>query len=197
MGLLVPLLPPNTYLAGGTALALHLNHRRSFDLDLYSPQEFEAQLYLQLLEQKIPDFQLTSTSWQTIYGISQNTELSLFYYQYPLLEKPIKFQGLPIASVADIGAMKLEAILSRGFKRDFFDLYTICQLDDYDLEKLLKLNQKKYGRDESYLPHIFKSLVYFTDAEELSERVEIIDNQWKKVKAYFVQNTHILVKNYF
>lgn len=185
MGILTPILPPKTYLAGGTALALHLDHRRSFDLDLCSPQEFEKDVFLQRLKKLVPDFKLTSTSWQTIHGISQDTELSLFYYQYPLLEEPAEFRGLLVSSVVDIGAMKLEAILSRGLKRDFFDLYTICQLEDYDLEKLIGLNQKKYSRDESYLPHLLKSLVYFTDAEELPERAKIIDSEWEKVKGYF------------
>lgn len=196
MGVLAPVLPINTYLAGGTALALHLDHRQSFDLDLYSPQEFEVNMLLQRLEKNISDFQLISTSWQTIHGFSQDTELSLFYYQYPLLEKLTEFKGLPISSVADIGAMKLEAILGRGLKRDFFDLYTICQQEDYDLEKLVRLNQQKYSRDESYLPHLLKSLTYFTDAEELPERAKIVDSEWRKVKEYFEQEVRGLVESY-
>jgi len=50
MGILRPLLPPNSYLAGGTALALHLDHRSSYDLDIYSPQEFDEQSILQRFE---------------------------------------------------------------------------------------------------------------------------------------------------
>lgn len=50
MGLLSPLLPEDSYLAGGTALALHLNHRQSYDLDIYTPQMFDENLMVRKLE---------------------------------------------------------------------------------------------------------------------------------------------------
>ena len=119
------------------------------------------------------EFQLISTAWQTVTGISQDTEIRLFYYKYPLLEKPTIFRGVSVASVADIACMKLEAVGGRGLKRDFYDLYTICRLDDWSLEKVVALNRDKYGRKESDLPHLLKSLVYFDEAELTPERAEV------------------------
>ena len=185
MELLGSLLPPNTYLAGGTALALHLDHRSSYDLDLYSPQEFDEQMIAQKFEQKIPDFKLVSSEWQTIIGGTRDTEVSLFYYQYSLLEPTTQFKNLQIASLTDLACMKLEAIGSRGLKRDFFDLYTICQLDDWNLKKVVDLTMQKYHRDNSNFPHLLKSLVYFDDAETKPERAQVMDETWNKVKKYF------------
>ncbi|MEP7166570.1 MAG: nucleotidyl transferase AbiEii/AbiGii toxin family protein [Candidatus Woesebacteria bacterium] len=189
MDLLGPLLPPNTYLAGGTALTLHLNHRSSFDLDLYSPQEFNEQLILQRFEKDIPDFKVISSEWQTVIGGTKNTEVSLFVYQYPLLEPTILFKSIQIASLADLACMKLEAIGSRGLKRDFFDLYTICQLKEWTLARVIALTKKKYNRDESNVPHLLKSLVYFDDAETKPERAKIVDETWIKVKEFFTAQT--------
>lgn len=185
MGILAPILPPGTYLAGVTALALHLNHRSSFDLDLYSPEKFNVDLQTTRFETTDPNFQLLSKNWQTIHGASKDTEVSLFYYQYPLLEKTTLFNRLKIASIADLACMKLEAIGSRGFKRDFFDLYTICQLSDWNLNKVITLTSNKYQRQSSDVPHLLKSLVYFDDAESKSERAMIVDEQWNRVKDFF------------
>ncbi|MEX0896351.1 MAG: nucleotidyl transferase AbiEii/AbiGii toxin family protein [Patescibacteria group bacterium] len=194
MGILSPVLPEKTYLAGGTALALHLNHRTSYDLDLYSPNEFTVPTMVVRLEKSVPEFRLVSTGWQTILGGSKDTEISLFYYQYPLLENTTHFNDLPIASLADLACMKLEAISNRGLKRDFFDLYTICQLDAWNLSQVLKLTIKKYQRQASDVPHLLKSLVYFEDAEKLPERAQIVDKTWEQVKTYFEIETKQLFK---
>lgn len=186
-------LPPGSYLAGGTALALHLDHRKSFDLDFYSPEKFESEIQLERIVEVITDFKLISTSWQTLIGSTQETEISLFFYKYPLIGELSQHTGTKIASIADIACMKLEAVGGRGLKRDFFDLYTICQLADWNLQKVIDLNRKKYGRDESDIPHILKSLAYFDDAENLPERAEIVEADWNKIKAYFIQETKRLV----
>lgn len=196
MGLLGPLLPPNTYLAGGTALALYLNHRSSFDLDFYSPHEFNEQLVLQRFEKEIPDFILVSSEWQTIIGGTKDTGVSLFVYRYPLLGETMSFKSIRVASLSDIAAMKLEAVGSRGLKRDFFDLYTICQLDGWSLEKVVDLAIKKYQRQESNIPHLFKSLVYFDDAESRPERAAIVDETWQKVKQFFSQEAPKALERY-
>ena len=120
LGILTEVAPPGSYLAGGTALALWLNHRNSFDLDIYSPSEFDILEIRQKFDKNISDFLPISTSWQTIHGKSKDTEISLFYYQYNLLKDVTEFLDFNIASIEDIAAMKLEAIASRGLKIDFY-----------------------------------------------------------------------------
>ncbi len=194
MGILAPLLPDNSYLAGGTALALHLNHRSSFDLDIYSPNEFSVDVVSAQFDKEIPHFKLVSKNWQTIQGGSKDIEISLFYYQYPLLEPTQEFNQLEIASIEDLACMKLEAIGSRGLKRDFFDLYAICQLENWNLNKVLELTKQKYQRNETDVPHLLKSLVYFDDAETKPERAEIVDKEWEIVKKFFMRETPMVAK---
>lgn len=196
MGLLGPILPPKTYLAGGTALTLHLNHRTSFDLDLYTPNKFNEQQIVHKFEAEIPDFKFISQGWQTVIGISKDTEISLFFYQYNLLQDTLPFQSIQVASIEDIASMKLEAIAGRGLKRDFFDLYSICQLKEFSLKHIIKLAVKKYNRESCDLPHLFKSLVYFDDAQIKPERAKIVDDKWQEVKKFFVQETQKLLPEF-
>lgn len=194
LGLLASFLPPKTYLAGGTGLALHLHHRLSYDLDYYTSKKFDVKITTQLWEEKLPHFRLVQQAWQTIMGAVGDTEISLFYYHYPLLDKLKKIDAVSVASIADLACMKLEAIASRGLKRDFFDLYTICQLENYSLEKIIQLSQQKYQRQSSNLPHLFKSLIYFTDADTKSERAKIVDQEWLQVKDFFLRSVPPLMK---
>src|SRR5260221_316993 len=117
LGLLAPLLPPESYLAGGSALALHLDHRQSYDLDLYTQKEFNVEQLAGQWQHEIPQTVFNATGWQTIYGKYGDTDISIFYYSYPLLEPLASFNNVPIGSVADICAMKIEAISSRGKRR--------------------------------------------------------------------------------
>ncbi len=172
----------NAYLAGGTALALQIGHRISYDLDFFTEKEFKAQVFLKKLSQ-IKAYQHEKVSLGTILGRLDDVKFSLFYYQYPLLEKPIKFKNIDIASIADIGAMKVAAISERGTKRDFIDLYFILQ--KIQLSNILDFYEQKYKKLASNLIHIKKSLVYFEDAEDEDVPDMLKQISWKKVKAFF------------
>jgi len=194
LGILAKITPPGSYLAGGTALALWIDHRNSYDLDIYSPIEFNLEEVKQKFNSKIPSFQPISTSWQTLHGRSGDTEISLFFYQYKLLGELTSHLNFSIASVEDIAAMKLEAIAGRGLKRDFFDLYKIIEKKNWSLEYVLELNDRKYAREGSFTPHLLRSLVYFDDAEKLPERAVEVDRDWEEVKQFFVQKVSAMTK---
>lgn len=113
----------DAYLAGGTALALHLGHRYSEDLDFFTLKAFASKSQIQFLS-KIGNFKLNQTGWRTILGEFEGTKFSLSYYQYKLIEKPQTIlKNTYLASLADIAAMKIAAIADRGTKRHFIDLF--------------------------------------------------------------------------
>jgi len=114
------------YLAGGTALALHLGHRRSVDLDFFSADPFNQDLLVATL-QALPEFSLVAKSTQTLHLNVSGTKVSFIGYSYPLLFPLELFRGLAVADVRDIACMKLSALASRGSRRDFIDLYVAAQ----------------------------------------------------------------------
>ena len=172
------------YLAGGTALALQIGHRLSFDLDFYISEKFNEKKLLGQLK-KIGDFQEQVIDWQTILGEFPGVKFSIFYYQYPLIELPKEFLKIKIAGLKDIGAMKIGAVSGRGTKRDFIDLYFLAK-KHFSLKQMLKFYDKKYKNLSNLYSHILKSLVYFNDAEQEEIPQMLKQCDWEKVKKYFL-----------
>ncbi|MBU1159651.1 MAG: nucleotidyl transferase AbiEii/AbiGii toxin family protein [Patescibacteria group bacterium] len=172
----------NAYLAGGTALALQIGHRVSYDLDFFTDKKFKAQIFLKKISQ-IKSYRHERIDWGTILGKLGGVKFSLFYYGYPLLKKTIQFKNTKIASIPDIAAMKIAAISERGTKRDFIDLYFILQ--KFTLPEILDFYNHKYKKLSSDMIHIKKSMVYFDDAEEDEMPNMLKQVSWKEVKKIF------------
>ena len=100
----------NFYLAGGTGLALHLGHRFSEDLDLFSPDETavgpDQRDGLRLLLDD-PSLVITYDKDGTFVANWQDVGVSFFRLSlYPLVQQPVLLEGVPLATVFEIGAMK-------------------------------------------------------------------------------------------
>jgi len=120
----------------------------------------------------------------TVLGIFKGIKFSLFIYEYPLIFPTLKYKSLNIADIRDIGAMKIDAVTTRGTKRDFIDLYFICN-SNYGLSELLNFYNGKYGLLSSNLIHIQKSLVFFNYAEPDEMPIMLKDVNWEDVKIFF------------
>ena len=107
-----------------------------------------------------------------------------------------KLEKIKIASVPDIAAMKIAAIIQRGTQRDFIDIYYLIK--QYGLEKILDWTKEKYPHVT--LPLCLKGLVYFQDADidkKSKERIMIFDRNfsWKKAKDYIEKKVFEFQKN--
>ncbi|MGI8419107.1 MAG: nucleotidyl transferase AbiEii/AbiGii toxin family protein [Candidatus Levyibacteriota bacterium] len=152
-------------LGGGTALALQLNHRQSYDFDFFST----PLLAKNLLEK------LSQTILITTIAVDSRDELTFFtkdgikvtFLHYPFgYAFPIKKleNGLNLFSVKDIAIKKAYTIGRRGEYRDYFDLYTILKDDHISLEELSRETKKIYG--SIFEEKIFlEQLVYFKDLQ--------------------------------
>src|SRR5258706_7281443 len=150
------------YLAGGTALALHVGHRISVDLDFFTKEEFSESVLSTGLA-SLPEFKEEGKAWRTVWGKVGETKFSIFYYKYPLLASTHLFMGINLMDIKDIAAMKILALSDRGTKRDFIDLYFLNKI--YSFEEMFEFYDLKYVdlKDKSY--HIIRSFDYFADAE--------------------------------
>jgi len=183
------------YLAGGTALALQLNHRYYYDSDFFTPKKFDERILVQRFAELSSNFELERKDWGTILGYFGETRFSLFFYKYPLLFKTHKFLDINVADIKDIAAMKIAAIADRGTKRDFIDLYFIFnEAKIITLEESLKLYDKKFKALPQNKIHILKSLVYFEDADRNKSPKMIKLVSWSKVKEFFVNEQERLTK---
>lgn len=174
------------YLAGGSACALYLGHRLSIDLDFFTEENFSPKDLTAELS-KLGEFSLTQEAKDTLLGDFEETKISFFKYPYSLAWPPEEFLKIKIAPLLDIGAMKLDAIATRGKKRDFIDLYFIAKI--HSLEETLSTLRKKYGHlDYNYL-HLAKSLTYFDDAEKEEMPKMLKEVSWEKIKQFFTQES--------
>lgn len=185
------------YMAGGTALALQIGHRLSYDFDFFTDKEFDENILVQRIKKIIPEFQLEKLEWKTILGNIKETRFSFFFYNYPLLFKTGKFLGIDIADIRDIAPMKIAAIADRGTKRDFIDLYFIVELEKIlSLSEVLELYEKKFKVLAQNKLHILKSLRYFEDAEEGETPKMLKDILWKEIKKFFENEVKKLSKKF-
>lgn len=177
----------SAYLAGGTALAIQIGHRHSYDFDFFTKKEFDERIFLQKITKILPDFWLERKDWRTIIGYIGKIRFSYFYYQYPLIFKTKKFLGIDLSDPRDIAAMKIAAMADRGTKRDFIDLYFILAVEKITtLSVALKLYDRKFKTLRQNKIHVLKSLSYFEDAdkEEMPKMIKSVN--WKMVKKFFV-----------
>jgi len=173
----------DAYLAGGTAVAMQLGHRISVDFDFFTTKDFVPKIFSARLS-RLGRFDEEQASKGTILGKFEEIKFSLFVYKYSLLFPLLKYRSLNIADIRDIAAMKIDAIATRGLKRDFIDLYFICKFG-YRLPEILNFYDKKYKNLASNFIHIQKSLVFFDDAEPDEIPIMIKPVKWGDVKKYF------------
>jgi len=150
------------YLAGGTALALQLGHRDSIDFDFFTKNNFSNEDLFKKIKDVFSGFMVIKTQDEkgTLTAIiNESIKLSFFEYKYDLVKPLIDTDFFKIASIEDIGCMKLSAVVNRYLLKDYVDLYWI--LHQINLKDLIALNQKKYRDLDTNL--VLKSLVYFDD----------------------------------
>lgn len=193
-------LPPQTYLAGGTAVALHLGHRLSIDLDFFTPHDLDSLQWFKGLQTAFSgDFTLSAVKIEknTLVVTMNSTGFGLFVYPYELMETTVSDDSLPtpLASLRDLALMKLIAVNQRGACKDFIDLKFIMENTGLTFEVLLQDLGRKYAVGEEIFFQLKKSLIYFDDAERDlnlnmyatdSGRFErLADDTWRATKRYF------------
>jgi hypothetical protein len=173
------------YLAGGTALALQIGHRRSADLDFFSPTE-DIPTVRAILEGALAPFHpmLADSAWGNLVYLAKDVRVGFYGYGYPLVAALIEAERVRLASIVDIALMKLDALLSRAARKDFYDLYFICQ--EIPLRQLLDLAPQKYPSVRDFETQTVKRLVYFENAEQDIDPVLLLPVTWRAVKEYFI-----------
>jgi hypothetical protein len=163
------------------------------DLDFFTPEMYEpAELMPRLA--KMGTLTVQQQSSGTFVGRLARTRVSFFCYGYPLLDAPCVHRGVRVASLLDIALMKITAVSQRGRKRDFIDLYFVCQAG-YDLGALLKRIPEKYVTLSYPSYHLLRALAYFDDAENDPPPRMLAPCEWQQVKAFFSQQARRLMQD--
>ena len=168
-------------LVGGTALSLRYGHRSSVDLDLFFHEKFDNTLI---------ENELISNFGTNYYTEGGHKNFGIFCYIQEIKVDIVHFPHLPISAIevedgirlysnADIAAMKIQAILGRGKKKDFWDLYELLQ--HYSLQQIMDWHKQKYP-SQMLAISIPNAITYFVDADESETPVSFKKQTWESVK---------------
>lgn len=150
-------------LGGGTALALQLAHRKSFDFDFFSLSQIPKKL-LEKLSQGLPIENIVVDTLDELTFFTTGTiKITLLYYPFkPFFEHVKTEAGLELFPVKEIALQKAYTIGRRGEYRDYFDLYTILKNGYINLKELIAGAKQVYNGafDEKLF---LEQLVYYGD----------------------------------
>jgi len=198
------ILPANAYLAGETAVYFYLRHRLSVNLDFFTQNDFNSEIFLSSAKGCFDEVAVELLENDTIilYLSHEKIKFSLFHFPYALLTQVnnmVIHGGItcPLASLNDIAAMKAVAINQRGSIRDFIDLFFILRKTGLNFDDIADLVIEKYGVDQGYDYHLKTSFVYFDDAEiemdqiimleaDDSEQRNLARKEWEEMKTFFL-----------
>ncbi len=165
-------------LVGGTALSLQLGHRQSEDIDLFCYTAFNAGILAEKISAKYP-VERMSYEPNTINCFVNGIKTDLLLHQYPLLDNIVEAEGLRLAPLKDIAAMKLNAISGRGMKKDFWDIAAL--MDNYCLSEMIGFFKEKYITADTW--HLLKALSYLQEADTDQTPIHCLNEEnWGSVK---------------
>lgn len=150
-------------LVGGTALSLQIGHRESDDLDLFSVEPMDMMAVQSLLINKY-EFVPSVIEENTFIGFLNGVKIDVVYHPFQWLEEAIVEDGMRLASIADIAAMKMHAIINSGKRpKDYVDIAFLSMHFSYNEIKELLL--RRYPAYDPIMAD--KAIIYFGDIDEL------------------------------
>ncbi|NJO92624.1 MAG: nucleotidyl transferase AbiEii/AbiGii toxin family protein [Chloroflexia bacterium] len=166
-------------LVGGTALSLQIGHRKSIDLDMFSHSDFEAAAILQHLIDEGYNPSVRHNFKQTLIVEIDGIKVDFICFRYPFAQDIRIIEGIRLTDAQDIACIKIDAIMGRGKKKDFCDLYLL--LRKHKLSEIMTWYQQMF--QNSTLFHVYKSLTWFEDTD-LDGELEVFDDMysWEKAK---------------
>lgn len=185
------------YLAGGTALALQIGHRRSVDLDFFSSTDevgvSTRQEIIQTLSPLSP--QVIENTGGNLLLIIHGVRTGFFGYGYPLVDETVELENSLLASLADIGLMKCDAVISRGSRKDFCDLFYIAM--QIPLPDLLDLSTRKFPQFRDFPLMFLESMILFDQADQDVQLGLRDDLPWDEIKQFYLQQFELLSHKWF
>lgn len=175
-------------LVGGTALCLYRGHRESADIDLFTDAQYDSIDFnaIEKILRKIYSYVDTSKFKFVGFGRSffvgnskdDCIKLDLFYTD-KFIRESHKINGIRIATIEEIIAMKVDVISRGGRKKDFWDIHELK--DDYPLEKMITLHKERYPYDHDP-SHIRNNFTRFETADDDFDPICLKGKHWEIIK---------------
>jgi predicted nucleotidyltransferase component of viral defense system len=168
-------------LVGGTALSLLYGHRKSVDLDLFSTKPFENKDVIDALKKKYQNrFEMEQKPPHFgIFCYVEEVKVDLVRHPHLLIRPEQVKDGLRMFSTEDIIAMKVQAVLGRGKKKDFWDIAEL--LSHFSVADFIQFHKEKYTT-QNLMITVPQAITYFADAEESEDPISLKKQTWPKIQ---------------
>ena len=175
-------------LVGGTALSLQLGHRKSVDIDLFSEAEYGSIDFKAIEKYLLGEFSYLDTFDLEIIGpgksyfagksADESIKLDV-YYTDPFIRPVLETDGIRLAEIDDILAMKIDVVSHGGRKKDFWDIDEL--LSAYSIENMLQLHKERYPytHNEKEILSNFRNL---EDADADFDPICLKGKHWEVIK---------------
>jgi hypothetical protein len=162
-------------LGGGTALALQIGHRISYDFDIFTFDKIDRYLWIKLRNVLGKDSsRLLDTEDQLNMTTPSSVYVTFFRDDYKSLFKPLKTDTIDLMDIRDIAANKAFTIGRRPKWRDYVDIYFLINDKYLTLERIISLSKQKFG--QGFSEKLFlEQLTYWDDIEDY--KIEFLKNE--------------------
>lgn len=150
------------YLAGGTALALQIYHRKSFDFDVFVQKPITNKVRLAITHTFGSQPFLVNTEDQLTFTLSNISEITFLWYYWKPISPLTPTKSLSLASTHDIAADKAHTLGRRAVWRDYVDLFILMKEHAMTIGDIIKAAEQKFQGD-FVTTQFIEQLGYFGD----------------------------------
>lgn len=181
-------------LGGGTAIAMQIQHRESYDFDIFLKEPIEEG-FLRKVESvfKIEE-RLIDNQDELSVIVKPHIALTFIFYPFKHLHKTIKTDSISLFDLKDLAYNKAYTIGRRPEYKVYVDLFFIFSNEMLTLEELLLKTRKKFKT--LFNPKLFlEQLVFFKDLKDF--KIDFISKTYtpEEIKNYFKKETKRILSN--
>ena len=159
------------YLVGGTAIAMHLGHRRSIDFDLFCASTLaKYRVKKKLLTIPFTQFPMAEDVDQ-LHLMINTVKMTFFHFPYPITHPLLVDKTISIPSLLTLSAMKAFALGRRAKWKDYVDLFFILK-DHFSIEEISKEGMALFTGQFS--EKLFREQLAFHKDIDYSEPIEYL-----------------------
>ena len=162
------------YLAGGTALALQIGHRRSIDFDLASYNQIDSfGLERKLLSMGFDIQTVFTATGDELSVLINGIKVTFFMFPFVIKHEVFWEKGqITVPEILDLGVMKAYALGRRNKWKDYVDLYFLLH-DRIAIQDLIQNAEKIFKRH--FNSKLFREQLCYFDDIDYSETIEYVD----------------------
>lgn len=169
----------NYVLVGGSALTMHICHRKSEDLDFFTYDDSFDKAEIFEYIKKFDSKEILNQTDEQVDLLLDGVKITFFNARWLFL-KPMKISSFNLASLEAIAAMKINVLFLRAKYRDYYDIYflvkksmTLREVFKYSSDVLEGINFKLFSVALLYTDDIEDDNIGYLEPIEVLTKDEI------------------------